>query len=160
LAGDICQNGLGNSLGAPRHGLERVLDGLFPDRMYPSILSFETINKLICLLNAVFPGLKMWDTFACTTAHFLTHFIISIALVENMLPEAELQKRDTFSTLNVGLARTRIQTRATCVAGSGTNRSPIPCAFLLALVSAQKLKDGFTCSKLLIMRTQGTLLDR
>jgi hypothetical protein len=30
--------------------------------MYPLILSFETINKL--KLNAVFPGLKMWDTFA------------------------------------------------------------------------------------------------
>jgi hypothetical protein len=32
--------------------------------MYPSILSFETINKLKLFLNAVFPGLKMWDTFA------------------------------------------------------------------------------------------------
>jgi hypothetical protein len=32
--------------------------------MYPSILSFKTINKLSCSLNAVFLGLKMWDTFA------------------------------------------------------------------------------------------------
>jgi hypothetical protein len=49
------------------------------------------------------PGLKMWDTFACATA-ILTHFIILIAVIENMPPDAGLQKRVTFSTLNVGLA--------------------------------------------------------
>jgi hypothetical protein len=26
----------------------------------------------------------MWDTFACTTAIFLTHFIISIAVLDNV----------------------------------------------------------------------------
>jgi hypothetical protein len=46
----------------------------------------------------------MWDTFACTTANLLTHFIISIAVLKKEPPEAGLQKRATFSTLNVGLA--------------------------------------------------------
>jgi hypothetical protein len=50
------------------------------------------------------PGLKMWDTFACATAMFSTHFIISIAGLENVPPDAGLQKIATFSTLNVGLA--------------------------------------------------------
>jgi hypothetical protein len=73
----------------------------------------------------VFPGLKMWDTFACATAIFLTYFIISIAVLENVPPDAGLQKRATFSTLYVGLAGTGNWTRATCVASSGTNRSAI-----------------------------------
>jgi hypothetical protein len=55
------------------------------------------------------PGLKMWDTFACATANCLTHFIISIAVLENVPPDAGLQKRATFSTLNVGLAGTGIE---------------------------------------------------
>jgi hypothetical protein len=46
----------------------------------------------------------MWDTFACATANFISHFIISIAVLENVPPDAGLQKRATFSTLNVGLA--------------------------------------------------------
>jgi hypothetical protein len=48
----------------------------------------------------------MWDTLACATANLLTHFIISIAVLENKSPDAGLQKRATFSTLNVGLAGT------------------------------------------------------
>jgi hypothetical protein len=54
----------------------------------------------------------MWDTFTCATAKNLTHFIISIAVLENVLLDAGLQKRDTFSTLNVGLAGTGNQTTA------------------------------------------------
>jgi hypothetical protein len=99
------------------------------------------------------PGLKMWDTFALATdlrlqsptrtalgiamhsqsnlkspptlatANYLTQFRISIALLEHVLPDAGLQKRTTFSTLNVGLAGTGNQTRATCVAGSVAKRS-------------------------------------
>jgi hypothetical protein len=42
-----------------------------------------------------FQGLKIWDTFACANANFLTHFIISIAVLENVPPDAGLQKRDT-----------------------------------------------------------------
>jgi hypothetical protein len=71
-------------------------------------------------------GLKMWDTFALATVltlksdperplfkgaaqsvqpqvsrdvgycKFFTHFIISIAVLENVPPDAVLQKRDTF----------------------------------------------------------------
>jgi hypothetical protein len=67
----------------------------------------------------------MWDTFAWATAIFLTHFIISIAVLENVLPDAGLQKRATFSTLNIGLAGTGNRSRATCVACSGTIRSAI-----------------------------------
>jgi hypothetical protein len=40
-------------------------------------------------------------------------------------PDAGLQKRANFSTLIIGLARTRDQTQATCMAGSGNNRSAI-----------------------------------
>jgi hypothetical protein len=47
---------------------------------------------------------KSRNTFACATEIFLTHFIISIAVLENVPLDAELQKRVTFSTLNVGLA--------------------------------------------------------
>jgi hypothetical protein len=54
----------------------------------------------------------MWDTFTCATAKKLTHFIISIAVLENVLLDAGLQKRATFSTLNVGLAGTGNQTTA------------------------------------------------
>jgi hypothetical protein len=75
--------------------------------MYPLILSFEPLTSLSCSLNAVFPGLKIRDTFACATAKKLTHFIISIAVLENVPPDAGLQKGDTFATLNVGLAGTR-----------------------------------------------------
>jgi hypothetical protein len=60
---------------------------------------------------------------------FLTHFIISIAVLENEPPEAGLHKRATFSTLNVGLAGTGNQTQATCVAGSVARRSAIHYAF-------------------------------
>jgi hypothetical protein len=53
----------------------------------------------------------MWDTFACATAKFLTHFIISIAVLENVPPEAGFHERATFSTLNVGLAGTGTRNR-------------------------------------------------
>jgi hypothetical protein len=48
------------------------------------------------VLSDAFPGLKMWVTFACATANFLTHFIISIAVLENVPPDAGLQKRANF----------------------------------------------------------------
>jgi hypothetical protein len=76
------------------------------------------------------PDLKMWDTCACATAIFSTHFIISIAVLENVPPDAGFQKRATFSTLNVGLARTGNRTRATWVASSGIIRSAIHYACL------------------------------
>jgi hypothetical protein len=48
------------------------------------------------VFSDAFPGLKMWDTFACATANLLTHFIISIAVLENVHPDTGLQKRATF----------------------------------------------------------------
>jgi hypothetical protein len=48
------------------------------------------------VFSDAFPGLKMGVTFACATANFLTHFIISIAVLENVPPDAGLQKRATF----------------------------------------------------------------
>jgi hypothetical protein len=48
------------------------------------------------VFSGAFPGLKMWVTFACTTSNFSTHFIISIAVLENVPPDAGLQKRATF----------------------------------------------------------------
>jgi hypothetical protein len=48
------------------------------------------------VFSDAYPGLKMWVTFACATAIFLTHFIIPIAVLENVPPDAGLQKRATF----------------------------------------------------------------
>jgi hypothetical protein len=48
------------------------------------------------VFSDAFPSLKMWVTFAWATANFLTHFIISITVLENMPPDAGLQKRATF----------------------------------------------------------------
>jgi hypothetical protein len=59
--------------------------------MYPSILSFKTINKLKLFFECGIPDLKMWDTFACATSKCLTLFIISIAVLENVPPDAGLQ---------------------------------------------------------------------
>jgi hypothetical protein len=51
--------------------------------------------------------------------------IISIAVLENVPPDAGLQKRADLTSLMVGPAGTEDQTRATCVAGSGASRSAI-----------------------------------
>jgi hypothetical protein len=66
------------------------------------------------------------NTCAFVTANF-NLFIVSIAVLENanVPPDQGLQKRANFSTLIVGLAGTGDQNRATCVAGSGANRSAI-----------------------------------
>jgi hypothetical protein len=48
------------------------------------------------VFSDAFPGLKMWVTFACATAIFLTHFLISIAVLEKVPPDAGLPKRATF----------------------------------------------------------------
>jgi hypothetical protein len=108
--------------------------------MYPLILSFETINKLNLFFECVLPDLKMWDTSACTTAIFLTYFIFSIVVLENVPPDAGLQKRDTFSTRNVGLAGTRSQILATCVASCGT-----------AQPSTSPYNSGLSYYKLLVL---------
>jgi hypothetical protein len=93
--------------------------------MYPSMLSFETINKLKLFFECGIPRLQDVGHLCLRYYNFLTHFIISIAVLENVPPDAGLQKRAIFSTLNVGLAGIGNQARATCVASSGTNRSAI-----------------------------------
>jgi hypothetical protein len=54
---------------------------------------------------------------------FLSNYTVQLQCLQRA-PDAELQKRATFSTLIVGLAGTGNRTRATCVAGSGTNSLP------------------------------------
>jgi hypothetical protein len=39
-------------------------------------------------MSYAYPSLKMWDTIACATAKKITHFIISIAVLENVPPDA------------------------------------------------------------------------
>jgi hypothetical protein len=48
------------------------------------------------VFSGAFQGLKMWVTFACATAHFLTRFVISIGVLENVPSDAGLQKIATF----------------------------------------------------------------
>jgi uncharacterized membrane protein YagU involved in acid resistance len=52
---------------------------------------------LFGVFSDAFPGLKMWETFACATAIFLTYFTISFAVLENVPLDAGLKKRATFS---------------------------------------------------------------
>jgi hypothetical protein len=74
------------------------------------------------------------------TAKFLTHFIISIAVLENV-PLSRVTEKSNFSILNVGLARTGNRTRATCMAGSVSRRSAIHYAFLLLPSSIMASED-------------------
>jgi hypothetical protein len=56
--------------------------------MYPSILSFKTINKLKLSFECGILRPQDVGHFACATANFLTHFKISIAVLENVPPDA------------------------------------------------------------------------
>jgi hypothetical protein len=88
-----------------------------------------TVGAPTCLMR--YSQASRSGTFACATAILSTHFIISIAGLENVPPDAGFQKRASFSTLNVGLAGIGNRTRATSVASSGTSRSAIHYAFPL-----------------------------
>jgi hypothetical protein len=83
-------------------------------------------GKVKYRVPSVSPTSKSQQTLA--TAKFLTHFIISIAVLENV-PLSRVTEKSNFSTLNVGLAGTGNQTRATCMAGSVSRRSAIHYAF-------------------------------
>jgi hypothetical protein len=75
--------------------------------MYLLILSFETVNKLKLFFERGIPLPQDWGTpLLALLQKNLTHFIISIAVLEQVPPDAGLQKRATFSTLNPGLAGT------------------------------------------------------
>jgi hypothetical protein len=74
-----------------------------PQKWYPSFLeAFCDISHRLGgitpfgVFSDAFPGLKMWVTFACTTAKILTHFIFLIAVLKNVPPDAGLQKNATF----------------------------------------------------------------
>jgi hypothetical protein len=78
---------------------------LFPNSFSISFFFLEAFGNISHRLGGItplgvfsdaFPGLKMWVTFACATANFLTHFIFSIAVLENVPPDAGLQKNATF----------------------------------------------------------------
>jgi hypothetical protein len=72
-----------------------------------------------------FNAFILWNNEAVVLQFFFfTHFIISIAVLENV-PLSTVTEKSHFSTLNVGLARTGNRTRATCMAGSVSRRSAI-----------------------------------
>jgi hypothetical protein len=91
---------------------------------FDTIFRKQPLTSLSCSLNAVFPSLKMRDQLCLRYCKKITHFIISIAVLENEPPDRVTEKSHLF-TLNIGLAGTGNRTRATCVASSGTNRSAI-----------------------------------
>jgi hypothetical protein len=97
--------------------------------MYPLILSLETINKLKLFFECGIPRPQDVGHLRLRYCNFLTHFIISIAVLENVPPDSRFQKRATFSTLNVGLTGTGNWS-------SGTNRSAIHYASTPCLWSA------------------------
>jgi hypothetical protein len=80
--------------------------------------------------HTVSPTSKSQQTLA--TAKFLTHFIISIAVLENV-PLSRVTEKSNFSTLNVGLDGTGNRTRATCMAGSVSRRSAMHYASFCAV---------------------------
>jgi hypothetical protein len=94
--------------------------------------------------NTVSPTSKSQQTLA--TAKFLTDFIISIAVLENV-PLSRVTEKSNFSTLNVGLAGTGNRTRATCMAGSVSRRSAIHyasrCMLCLSASPPRKRKTHF-----------------
>jgi hypothetical protein len=73
------------------------------------------------------PGLKICDTIRLHDCKFV-------------IPFYNLNCSATFSTLNVGRAGTGNQTRATCVASSGTNRSAIH--YATGFLSCSHLEEG------------------
>jgi hypothetical protein len=106
----------------------------------------KPLTSLSCPLNAVFPGLKMWDTFAfnCfdlkvrpgtgvqphdSTDYLNLQFFLSNCTVQlqclQRAPRHRVTEKRHFSTLNVGLAGTGNRTQATCLAGSVSRRSAI-----------------------------------
>jgi hypothetical protein len=90
--------------------------------MNPSILSFETINKFKLFFECGIPRPQDVGHLHLRYCTFLTQFIISIAVLENMPSDAGLQKRATFSTLNVGLSGPGIEPGPPAWPGIGKQR--------------------------------------
>jgi hypothetical protein len=110
--------------------------------MYPLILSFETITKLKLFIECGIPRPQDVGHLRLRYCKFFNPLYDSIAVLENVPPDAGLLKRSTFSALNVGLAGTGNRTRATCVASSGTNRSAIHYALPPSTYSVLYRKRG------------------
>jgi hypothetical protein len=89
--------------------------------MFPSILSFETINKLKLFFECGIPRPQELEHHRLRYFNFFNPYYNLNCSAWECAPWG-FQKRATFSTLNVGLAGTGNQTRATCVASSGNNR--------------------------------------
>jgi hypothetical protein len=81
------------------------------------------LNAVLHVLSK--PGSQSAETPSLLQMHIFNLSIISIALLDKRVPDAGLQKRATFSALNVGPVGTWDRARATCVAGSGSNHSAI-----------------------------------
>jgi hypothetical protein len=96
--------------------------------------AFCNISHRLCgitpfgVFSDAFPGLKMWVTFACATANFLTHFIISIAVLENVPLTQGYRKEPLFHTKR-RYGRDRESNPGPCLAGSVTRRSAIHYAY-------------------------------
>jgi hypothetical protein len=67
-------------------------------------------------------------------------------VLENVPPDAGLQKRANFSTLIIGLAGTGDRAQATCVASSGDNRSAIHYDNLHPIRQSSRVIPGVTDS--------------
>jgi hypothetical protein len=108
--------------------------------MYPLILSLETINKLKLFFECGIPKPQDVGHLSLRYCNFFNPFYnLNCAVLENVPPDAGLQKRATFSTLNVGPAETGNRTRATCVASSGTNRLAIHYAYYVNMLLTRNL---------------------
>jgi hypothetical protein len=71
------------------------------------------------------PVLKMREHLCFCFCIFLIQLYSAIASACNFPPNAGLEKRANFSTLNIGLSGSGDRTRVTCGAGSGDNCSAI-----------------------------------
>jgi hypothetical protein len=74
------------------------------------------MNKLKLFFECGIPRSQDAGTPLLLLLQIVNLYIISIAMLENVPPDAGLHKRATFSTLIVGPAGTGDRTRATCVA--------------------------------------------
>jgi hypothetical protein len=91
---------------------------------------------------------------------FLSNYIVKLQCLQRA-PDAGLQKRATFSTIIVVLAGTGNQTRATCKAGSGTNRSAIHYNFEIVFQTAECcLELGSVPKPSLLEHLLGKLLEQ
>jgi hypothetical protein len=107
------------------------------------------------------PGLKDVRHLRLRYCNFFNPFYnlnSSACLLENVSPDAGLQERATFSTLNIGLAGTGNRTRATCMASSGTIRSANHYAYQLFMIYGLRfqqpmlLQNYYSCCGVLTLK--------